>query len=453
METENQQHPPSFFEKLNTWIRNSVTFKIFSIGILILLMLIPTSMIQSTIREREYRQEDAVNEISEKWSNEQIISGPIISIPYKAYFKSADDKDEVKVLKKYAHFLPEDLTVNGEVVSELRKRGIYEAVLYSSDLKMKGNFPPLNFDKFKIKSEDILWDEAYVSLGISDMRGINNKLELTLNQLEKHTFEPGIPNKDVLSSGVSIPLNLSDSTALEKRNFNIDLSIKGSESLKFLPLGVETNINLSSNWQHPSFDGNFLPDNWEYKANNNGFDAHWNVLQLNRNFPQSWLGSEFRPQNDAFGVNLKVGVNNYQKNTRSAKYAVMIISLTFILFFFIEVINRKRIHPIQYLLVGFALSIFYTLLLAISEHSNFSVAYIISSIAVISLILVYVHGMFKHKKITLALFAVLTLIYAFVFIILQLQDYALLMGSVGLFIVLALIMYYTRKIDWYNLKK
>lgn len=452
MEANLNQPEPSFFEKLNTWIRNSVTFKIFSIGILILLMLIPTSMVESTIREREYRQEDVVNEISQKWSNEQIVSGPIISVPYKFYFKD-EDSEKIKTLKKYAHFLPEQLKINGDLTSELKKRGIYEAVLYETDLNLSGSFNPVLFDNWKINSDDILWDEAFIALGISDMRGINNQLSININDIEVK-FNPGIPNKDVLSSGVSVPLNLTDSTYNVKRNFNIDLSLKGSKTLEFLPLGEETDVSLTSNWEHPKFDGNFLPDDWKYKeGEKKGFDANWKILQLNRNFPQQWLGSEFRPQNDAFGLDLKVGVNQYQKNMRSAKYAVLIISLTFILFFFVEVINRKRIHPIQYLLVGFALSIFYTLLLAISEHSSFGLAYIVSSIAVISLIVIYMQGMLKNKKITSGLGAVLSLIYAFVFVILQLQDYALLMGSIGLFTVLAIIMYYTRKIDWYNLKK
>ena len=209
-------------------------------------------------------------------------------------------------------------------------------------------------------------------------------------------------------------------------------------------------MNLNSDWGDPKFNGAFLPDN--HKITEKNFDAHWKVLHLNRNFPQQWHGNQFQVNDAAFGVSLLIPVDHYQKSTRSAKYAIMIIAFTFLVFFFVEVLNKTRIHPIQYFLVGLALIIFYSLLLAISEHLNFNLAYLISSLATISLVVLYAHSIFR--KISLSRFTALTLIilYAYVFVILQLQDYALLMGSIGLFVVMAIVMYLSRKIDWYNFK-
>ncbi|MBN4052176.1 cell envelope integrity protein CreD [Sphingobacteriaceae bacterium AH-315-L07] len=410
--------PTSFFDKWNTWIRNSVTFKIVSISILILLMLIPTSMIEDLIWGRKYRQQDAIEEISGKWGNEQTITGPILTIPYNTYYKN--DEDEIVTVKKFAHFLPQELLINGTVAPHVRYRGIYEAVLYATELNIAGNFKAPDFDTWKIRNEDVLWDEVSVSVGITDMRGINEEITLHWND-DTYSFGPGVPVFDVIGAGVSVAMNFNDTTHQKGRHqFDFDISLNGSQQLNFVPLGAETNVNLTSEWKHPSFNGQFLPD--ERNIDENGFEASWKVLQLNRNYPQQWIGGAFKPGNSLFGVELMLGVNQYQKNTRTAKYAVMIISLTFFLFFFMEIMNKKRIHPIQYLLVGFALSIFYSLLLAISEHGSFGLAYIVSSIAVILLIAMYVQGVLRSKKLTGFITGSLTLIYSFIFVILQLQD-------------------------------
>ncbi len=246
-----------------------------------------------------------------------------------------------------------------------------------------------------------------------------------------------------------------------------------------MPLGRNTQVNIRSDWPNPSFDGAFLPD--ERDVDESGFTARWEVLHLNRNFPQAWKGSQYRfttpgaspsspdnyyydrPPVDVaqtvsteasgyrFGVNLLRPVDEYQKSMRSAKYAILFISLTFLVFFFVETLNRKRIHPIQYLLVGLALCIFYALLVAISEQLNFNLAFIVSSIAVTVLITLYCHSIFKQQKLTLFIGLLLVMLYGFVFTLLQLQDYALLIGSIGLFGILAVVMYFSRKIDWYAL--
>ena len=245
-----------------------------------------------------------------------------------------------------------------------------------------------------------------------------------------------------------------------------------------MPLGRTTQVSVRSDWPNPSFDGAFLPD--EREVNESGFTARWEVLHLNRNFPQAWKGSQYRfttPSTNepdpsdyyydrpaevvpiasteasgySFGVNLLRSVDEYQKATRAAKYAILFIALTFLVFFFVETLNRKRIHPVQYLLVGLALCIFYALLVAISEQLSFNLAFILSSVAVTLLITLYCHSIFRHQKLTLFIGLLLVLLYGFVFTLIQLQDYALLIGSIGLFGILAVVMYFSRKIDWYAL--
>ncbi len=436
----------SFFEKLNRWFRNSISFKIFSVAFLVLILLIPTSMVQDLIRERQYRQEEAIREINSKWGNEQTISGPIISIPYLKVVMT--DKKEMTKIKEFAHFLPENLKINGEILPEVRHRGIYESVLYKTNLDINGKFDLPDFSKLRVAPEDIIWQEAYMSFGISDLRGVNEKVVVSLNN-QKVNMGPGIPNNDIFSSGISAPIQFEDS--LNVLNFKTSLSINGSNNLYFNPIGEETEVILTSKWPNPSFSGNFLPDT--HHITKEGFDVNWKILQLNRNFPQQWMGNQHTLFGSEFGLNLMLGVDQYQKNERSAKYAFMIIALSFLIFFFIEVINKKRIHPIQYLLVGFALIIFYTLLLSISEKASFTLAYLVSAIAVISLITIYVHSFFGQMKFTALLSGTLVILYGFVFVILQLEDFSLLVGSVGLFVVLATVMFATRKIDWYEISK
>ena len=434
---------PSFFERLNNWIRNSVMVKLISMAILILLLLIPANMVESLIREREYRRLDVINEISGTWGNDQTLTSAVLTVPYEIYF--TNDKKEVVTQTSYAHFLPENLQIDGEISPEKRYRSLYEVVVYVASLSVKGNFKNIDFSEWNIRPEDILWDKAFLSIGITDMRGIQEKILLQWNDTTL-SLNPGIESNDVIESGVSVkvPVNAA-STDL---NFSYSLTLNGSKTLSFIPLGEETNVSIISTWSDPSFMGAFIPD--EKTINESGFTADWNVLHLNRNYPQKWRGESFRLNPSSFGVNLLVPVDHYQKSTRSAKYAVMFIALTFLIFFFVEILNRKRIHPIQYILVGLALCIFYTILVALSEHISFNMAYIASAIAVIALISLYASSFFKSTKLTLLCTLVLVILYGFLFTLLQLQDYALLLGSFGLFVTLAIVMYLSRNINWYD---
>ncbi len=446
-EIRNQQDEVTAnYAERESWIRTSVTFKMFSIAFLAIILLIPAFMIQMVIQDREYRRNEAVQEISSKWGNEQTLAGPILTVPYKATIK--DEAGNISNVTQYAHFLPDKLEVKGSLQPEVRYRGIYEAVLYTGKLQFGGQFSFPNFDDWTIDKQDILWNKAFLSVGIPDMRGINDKIELAWNS-QKMLFEPGIESPDVVSSGVSVATPLVADKKGDTFTFDFQLNLNGSERLKFLPLGKETTVSLGSSWRNPSFDGAFLPDT--RNIDTKGFTAQWKVLHLNRNFPQQWLGNGQNIQESAFGVKLLTPIDEYQKTARSSKYAIMFIFLTFLGFFFVEILNKMRIHPAQYLLVGAALCVFYLLLISLSEHIKFNPAYWVSTAATVILITAYSSTIFRSKKLTISICITLLALYGFLYSLLQLQDYALLMGSLGLFSILAAIMYLSRNIDWYNL--
>ena len=234
-------------------------------------------------------------------------------------------------------------------------------------------------------------------------------------------------------------------------HFAFDLVLKGSQQLYFAPVGRETKVKIQSKWATPSFDGAFLPDN--RTISDAGFTADWKVLHLNRNYPQSWTGARNGIIESAFGVNLLLPTDHYKKSIRTVKYAFILIALTFLIFFFMEILNGRLVHPFQYILVGMALCIFYTLLLSFSEHLNFNIAYTLAAAMTVGMVTFYAKTIFETWQLAALVGGILTILYLFVFTIVQLNDYALLIGSLGLFGVLGIVMYLSRKIDWYNLGK
>ncbi|NJK94994.1 MAG: cell envelope integrity protein CreD [Bacteroidales bacterium] len=266
------------------WIRNSITFKLIAIGLLVLILLIPTSMIQNLITERSKSHTEVKKEITDKWGANQIIGGPVLTLPYKKISGIAGNQSEEIA---YAHFLPEKLKIQGNIKPEVRSRGIYKVILYNSDLVLSGLFlkPDINF--LNVPEENILWDEAFVTIGIPDLRGIKRLINIEWND-ESYIGKPGVINRDIFESGIhsKIPIN-PDSGAY---NFSLKLDINGSENIGFLPFGKETQVNIESPWKSPSFSGAFLPEKRE--ITNDGFKAEWNILSLNRNYPQSCTGGE-----------------------------------------------------------------------------------------------------------------------------------------------------------------
>jgi inner membrane protein len=324
-------------------------------------------------------------------------------------------------------------------------------------------------EALNIARQDFLLDDAVLTIGISDMKGIKENITAKWNDTTL-SFNPGIATADIFPSGISVPIKLD----AQLFSFDCKISLNGSSDLSFLPLGKETLVGLQSSWDNPSFIGSFLPD--QRKVDVGGFSANWKVLQLNRNYPQQGTGNFIGFSNNSytpngvesvtklgynnisapadnaatFGVRLLLPIDEYQKTMRSAKYGIMFIIITFLAFFFVEVLNHKRIHPIQYLLVGFAICLFYVLLLSISEHLSFNYAYLIGCVVILGLITFYAKAIFKSNFLTGLIAGILAILYGFFYSLLQLQDYALLLGSLGLLLILAVVMYLTRNIDWYN---
>ena len=374
--------------------------------------------------------------------------GPVISIPMDYRYKTEEGYTE---FTHYWHVLPEDLVIDGEITPKELKRGIYELAVYTSNLKVSGSFqipaPPSSEHLHAIR-----YDESIITLGISDLRGIQNEIEFGWNG-EQLKVEPGSKFSKLAYSGLHIPLNLEQAQLTQQHKFSFQLDLQGSEQLSFIPIGASTSVKLHSSWTDPSFKGAFLPDTRE--VNEKGFEASWKVLQLNRNFPQAWRGEEQfdKIKASSFGVGLLFSMDDYQKSTRSSKYGAMTIALTFLIFFLVEVVNKIKIHPFQYALVGLALCLFYILQLAISEHLGFNLAYCISTLAIVGMIGSYALSIFKVKRIVILLSLALLAIYGFLFVTLQMADYALLMGAVGLCLILAATMYFTRNINWYAIKE
>ena len=432
-------------------LKNNIYFKIGTIVLIIFLLLIPTCMIKNLVNERESTQNNAILEVSSKWGNEQTISGPYISIPYLKNVKEKSNSgyaDKVVQIKEYLHILPTQLNINGNINPEKRYRGIYEIVVYNSKINISGAFNSLDLSTLDIPLQNIQFNKAEFVVGINDMRGIEEQIDLTWNK-DKVSFNPGVSSNDVVQSGINagVAINPTDSSSY---NFNLTLDLKGSSRLYFTPVGKVSNISLTSEWPTPSFNGAFLPD--QHKVSDKGFTANWKVLHLNRNYPQQWTSNQYNISSSEFGIDLKLPVDNYQKSYRTIQYAILFIGFTFLVFFFIEVLNKVFIHPIQYILVGVALIVFYTLLLSISEHLKYNLAFIVSALSTLLLIAGYVKAILRSNALTGLISGILTVLYTFIFVIIQLEDYALLIGSIGIFMILGLVMYFSRKIDWYNLK-
>lgn len=408
-------------------------------------------MVKDLIHEREEVQRSAIDEVSSKWGNGQTLTGPYIDIPFDRYIKRFNKKDsinEIVKIKEHLYVLPEQLNITGQIAPEKRYRGIYEVVVYESDFKIEGKFTPVDYKQFDIKRENIHFEKATLNLGISDLKGIEQQIQLNWSNTSI-PFDSGTSTNEITSTGIRARLgeHLKDSMSF---NFDLNLNLKGSQNINFIPVGKTTDVQLTSNWPTPSFSGTYLPD--ERNIDENGFSAHWNILHLNRNYPQTWINSRHRVYDSAFGTDLLLPVDNYKKSYRVARYASLFLVLTFMVFFFVEVLNKVFIHPIQYLLVGIALVVFYTLLLSFSEHIPFNLAYGVSALLTLALISAYTTAILKSKPLGFMIFGILAIMYTFIFTIIQLEDYALLIGSIGVFVILCIVMYYSRKIDWYSLK-
>jgi len=423
----------------NIWQRSKLLIKGLLIGTMVLLLMIPAWFVQNVISEREQRQQEAFNEVSSKWANRQNIMGPVLVLPYTENVMG--DKGQPLVLKKLSYILPDKLDIGATVEPEERHRGIYQVMLYSADIRISGEFATIPLQQLKIDPAHVLWNEAYICMSLTDTKGLKEEIKLQWND-SVVTLNPSLVDNGVMKEGFIAQVTAA---ADHPVRFSSTIKINGSEQLLFTPVGKVTTVKLSSTWPDPSFTGGQLPD---HRISDTGFVATWKNLAHTRNFPQAWKETKSDLQSASFGADLFIAVNGYQKTMRSVKYAVLCILLTFAAFFIIETVNKKSVHPFQYALVGLALILFYTLLLSFSEYTGFNTAYIIASIATVGLIAWFVRGILQSSKLTSLLGIILALMYSYIFTILQLQDYSLLLGSIGLFLTLAVIMHFSKKIQW-----
>ena len=423
---------------------NSYSVKMIIISGLAILLLIPSFFIQEIIAERIGLSEQVKNELYSQWGGKQVIAGPVLNVPF-TYQEQKENSQGTIERHGIAHFLPETLKTEGYLKPEIRYRGIYKVVVYESKLKMKGSFVQPDVSHLDVPGGVYNWDAAYFTIGVSDMRGIKNLPELRINN-QKYKVEPGVADTDLYQSGITIKADSADLT--KPMDFEIDLVLNGSADLSVEPLGKTSEVAIKSDWAQPSFTGGCLPEKRE--VTKEGFSAQWLVTHLNRNFPQQWVDRKYNTHEASLGVELLIPIDHYQKAMRSVKYAILFIALNFIIFIFIEMKSKTRIHPFQYTLVAFALLIFYALLTSISEQTGFNVAFLISALAVTSLISWYSYSILKNKRSVAWVTLLQVGLYTFLFTILQLQDYALLVGSIGLFIILAIIMRASQHIKWYS---
>ena len=422
---------------------NSYSVKMVIISFLAILLLIPSFLIQEIINERIKLSEEVKKELYTQWGGNQVVAGPVLNVPFSVTEPDGTNQETTE-RKGIAHFLPETLKTDGTLVPETRKRGIYKVVVYEGKLKLSGTFIQPEVSQLDLQNARYNWDAAYFTIGISDMRGIKNLPELVING-KKCKVEPGVADTDLFLSGITVKTDSIDLT--QPLNFEIELVLNGSEDLSVEALGKTSEVAMKSEWADPGFTGSFLPANRNVSAN--GFTADWIVTHLNRNFPQQWIDKKFNTHEAKLGVELLIPIDHYQKSMRSVKYAILFIALNFIVFIFIELKSKARIHPFQYSLVAFALLMFYALLTSIGEQTGFNLAYLISAVAVTSLVSWYAFSILKNVKSVIWVTALQTGLYLFLFTILQLQDYALLAGSIGLCVILAIIMKASQQIKWY----
>jgi inner membrane protein len=444
-------------------MNRNLLIKLGAIAALIILLMIPIIMIDGMIEERQELRDGVLEDIARSSSHSQKITGPLLVVPYrktvrewKTHDKTGERYLEESEVSGRVYFLPERLAVGGEIGTELRARGIYQARLFHSNSRLSGHFEvPANFGVTEDLG-DFRFGEPFVSVGISDIRGIKNNLVLEQGE-RKLAFQPGSADQ-LLGAGVHAPLPMAvaDTHQAQRLEFAFDLLLQGTGELSIAPVGRETQVDLSADWPHPSFIGEYLPSEREITAN--GFSARWQTSFFATNMEEALNDCANAGECNAFlgrqfGVSFVDPVDQYLKSDRALKYALLFIALTFAGFFLFEVLKRLSVHPVQYGLVGLSLAMFYLLLLSLAEHMAFAQAYALAASACVLLIGFYVshvlHSWLRGAGFTAALAGLYAMLYA----LLSAEDYALLMGSLLVFGLLAAVMVLTRKLDWYGIAK
>ena len=421
--------------------------KALIIGAIVLLLLIPLMMLSGLVSERTALREHAYTRVAEGWGGSAVIGGPMLIVPTE---RTVTEDGNVRVVRCDLYLLPAALDVKAELSlePEPRRVGIYEAPVYLAHLQLRGRF-----DLSELKSQlarpgvTYLWERSRLRLPLSQVRSLREVRRAVFADAPVR-FGPGAAG---VYRGVDAPVNLGSIAPAGASDFEFDVIVAGSRELSLLPLGGKTTVEVASNWPHPSFQGAFLPA--ERSIAPEGFSARWQVLELNRPYAQTWWESdvgEAQLLESAFGVGLYQPIDAYQRGERAIKYASLFIALTFLTFFAWEQVAGIRIHPLQYLLVGLALSTFYLLLIALSEHIAFTAAYSIAAVALAALIGVYIAGALRSRARGYGVGLAMSGVYALLYALVLSEDYALLLGALVLFAALAAVMLVTRKVEWYG---
>jgi inner membrane protein len=446
-------------------MQRTLLWKIALIGLVALLLQIPVEMVRGLVTERKQARDGVIADIARRSSEAQRIVGPVLYVPWTRRSTEAvtttDDSgrsrttSREKIERGQVALLPATLAVDGKIDLQQKHRGIYTAHLYTLNATLRGSFtlpPGLGVSEGPGTLE---WGRALLVLGIQDTRGIRDRIQLDWDGGQPTLFPGGVeaagaPNGIHADLGV-LPANRIATT----REFRIALSLLGTERLDIVPVGATTSVTLASAWPHPSFTGRILPDAG-MKVSGEGFTASWRTSHFATNLAQLHQRCVHSRQCDAFsqhslGVSFIQPVDLYQTVERSVKYGFLFIGLTFAAFFLFEILKRLAIHPIQYALVGFALAVFFLLLISLSEHLGFAAAYALAATACVALLGYYV-GHVLHSLRRGASFAVLlSSLYGLLYVLLRAEDHALLAGSILVFTALAAAMVATRRVDWYAL--
>jgi inner membrane protein len=451
-------------------MQKKLLFKILAVIAVMLLIGIPLLMIESTIRERSAYRQDAARSIAEDSVGEQTVYGPVLVMPYSETYEvmepvAGDEKrKEAKRYRKQLRHLvfPDQLEVKSTFGTERRYRGIHQVLMFQGEHAVTGAFtvPPVSALPRTVERSDIAPEPPFVSLGISDVRGVRDipKVRWGARSFE---FEQG-SGLAAARQGLHVPLAMADATA-GLVQFSFGLSLSGMDRQQFVPLARNNRFAMASSWPHPQFSGRFLPE--QRKVGEQGFEALWRISALSTEAQQQLRQRELAAGSgdeatrsaarsavpDSFAVGFIEPVNIYSMADRATKYGLLFVALTFAAFFLFEVLKRLPIHPVQYALVGLALVLFFLLLVSLSEHIAFLGAYLLASAACILLTGYYLAHVLRDRRRGLAFGAALTALYGVLYGLLSSENNALVMGAILLFAVLAAIMVATRKVDWYQL--
>ena len=430
----------------SVWVKSAV------IAALTLLMLWPLARVESLVTERQARQHEASDVISAGFGAPQILGAPVLQVDTQERSVTTDKKTKVSTEEWSAgaplFLVPHDVQITSHVTVEIRRKGIYSVPVYLSKVVMTGEFTPDGIATLLAENADtrVLPGTAVFELPVSGVKYLRALTRFEVGGRPLHATSGEVAGFTALSS----PIDITSIDRTGALRFAVEFVVAGSDSLRFLPLAATTIVTAKIGWPHPDFDGAFLPVSHEFYAE--GYSANWQVLELNRAIPQVWRGASVTNAallSTAFGVRLFQPSNIYTQNYRAVRYGILFVAITFACFFAWEhLVRGLRLHPMQYLLVGFALATFYLLLLALSEHVGFAVSYALAASALIALITTYIAGATTNRTAALSIGAALSLAYATLYLILLSDDYALLYGALLLFVILAALMLTTRRLDW-----